>query len=445
MSQTSLSYEQAPPFSLPLRFFITAPLFLLLAAAVAIPTAPAWLASRWSPEALALTHLLTLGFLGQVMVGSLLQRLPVVIGSPVPWPWGTARLGHMGLTGGAVLLALGLGLGESTLMWAAMGLLAVGWFPFLATSAISLYRAHPMDRATLHAMRLAWACLMVTLGLGFWLAGGLSGLWHPGDVAVLTDMHASWGLLGWVLILVIGVAYQVVPMLQITPPYPRWAMASLVWLVLAGILLLGLDGLSHAAVWAGWGILPWLPVMGAMAAFALLTLDLQRRSRRRLADATRSFWRLGLASLLVLTAMPPVFAFWPQAGRPPLEVAGGLLFLLGFATSVVNGMLYKIVPFLSWFHLQGQTGARAGTIPNMKEFLPEPRARLQYRFHLAAVLLLLPTPWLPAVLAAPGLLALGMSALLLWRNLWHCARLFRRHGGDFQAITRRDSRSHALL
>ncbi|MFN3593975.1 MAG: hypothetical protein ACK4TK_04755 [Thiobacillaceae bacterium] len=84
MSQAGLSYEQAPPYGLPLRFFLTAPLFLLLAAVAAIPLAPDWTADPHTLAAIALTHLLTLGFLGMVMQGALLQMLPVVIGAPVP-------------------------------------------------------------------------------------------------------------------------------------------------------------------------------------------------------------------------------------------------------------------------------------------------------------------------------------------------------------------------
>jgi len=34
----------------------------------------------------------------------------------------------------------------------------------------------------------------------------------------LTPLHAAWGLFGWVLVLIVGVAHQVVPMLQISQP-----------------------------------------------------------------------------------------------------------------------------------------------------------------------------------------------------------------------------------
>ncbi|MGQ9861886.1 MAG: hypothetical protein ACUVSD_07765, partial [Thiobacillaceae bacterium] len=150
MSRPGLSYEQAPPFGLPLAFFLTAPLFLLATALAAIPWADAWSASRWNPESIALTHLITLGFLGQVMMGALLQMLPVVIGSPVPWHRLTGGLGHLGLTAGTLLFAAGLGLGQPTLILAGMALLAAGWMPFLVASAVSLVRARTAATTTLY-------------------------------------------------------------------------------------------------------------------------------------------------------------------------------------------------------------------------------------------------------------------------------------------------------
>lgn len=45
---------------------------------------PDWQHHRWSPATLALTHLITLGYLAMIMLGALLQILPVVLGVPVP-------------------------------------------------------------------------------------------------------------------------------------------------------------------------------------------------------------------------------------------------------------------------------------------------------------------------------------------------------------------------
>lgn len=429
MNRAGLSYEQAPPFSVPLRFFLTAPLFLLLTAVAAMPSAANWTSNRWAPAALALTHLLTLGFLGQVMMGALIQMLPVVLGSPVPWPRLTAGLGHLGLTVGALLLAAGLGWGEPSLIQAGMAALAVGWIPFLAATAISLARARPASNSTLYPMRQAWFSLLITVSLGIWLGGALAGLWPEAAVYELTSLHAAWGLLGWVTILVMGVAYQVVPMLQLTPPYPSPVVAWLTWTLLGGLLLYSLTVTLVQTPSRAMQALIWLPIMGAVAGFAAVTLWLLQRRRRKLADATLDFWRLGMLSLLALAVLPPLAVVLQERARASLEIAVGLLFLLGFATSVVNGMLYKIVPFLAWFHLQTQTKAKAGTI-HMKDFIPDGAARRHKRLHLAAVLLLLPAPWLPPTYSAVGLVLLATSALMLWRNLLAGMYLFKRYGGQ---------------
>jgi hypothetical protein len=100
---------------------------------------------------------------------------------------------------------------------------------------------------------------------------------------------------------------------------------------------------------------------------------------------------------------------------------------------VVSGMLYKIVPFLAWFHLKTQTGAKVGTIPNMKEMIPDKLARLHFRLHLAMLIVLLPAPFLPAPAAEfvmpASMMLLAASAVRQWLNLRHARGLFMRFGG----------------
>lgn len=426
MSRTGLSYEQAPAFGLPLRFFLTAPPFLLLTAVAAILTAPDWTADPHTLAAIGLTHLLTVGFLGMVMQGALLQMLPVIIGTPVPASLWVARLGHAGLGLGTPLLAAGLYLGQAGLIHAAMAALALGWLPFLTATAVSLARARTASPLTLHPMRMAWLAALLTVGLGLGMAdvftGDLGAAWIDQGLA----LHVAWGLGGWVSLLIMGVAYQVVPMLQLAPAYPavfaRWAS----WVLFAALVLLTLATLFERPALAE---LALGLASASLAGFGLVTLDLQRRRRRNLTDATLLFWRLGMLSLVALAPLPWLSLHLPASWHAPVALTAGLLFLLGFAVSVVNGMLYKIVPFLAWFHLQTQTGARAGTIPNMKEFLPDAQARRHWRMHLAAVLWLVPATWLPPAYALPGLLLLAYSAYVLWRNLLGCVRLFHRYGG----------------
>lgn len=428
MASLGLSYEQAPAFGTPLRLFLVSPLFLSLAAMVAMFAPDAWLASRWTPLSLALTHLLTLGYLGTTMVGALLQMLPVVIGSPVPaaGPIGWAAL--LGICGGTLLLAAGFLLGNPTLLMLAALALAAGLVPFLLGTLVSLVRARALPHVA-WPMRQAWLALAVTFILGLALASGLAGLWATPDLMGLTGLHAAWGLGGWVLILVVGVAYQVVPMLQLTPAYSKGIITALTWAMPVSLMVFTAGWFLPAPPARGVEALALLVGMTSAVAFALATLKLQGRRRRKMPDVTLDFWRLGMASLIGVALLSPAAIMEANPWREAAQQLMGLLFLLGFAASVVNGMLYKIIPFLGWFHLQAQTQAGAGRIPNMKQFISDGAAKLHFRLHLAAVILLLPTPWLPAQLALPGLALLAISGLVLAINLGKARKIYLAHEG----------------
>jgi hypothetical protein len=420
--QVGLSFEQAPPFSLPLRFFLTAPLFLL-AAAILIMTAPEALASRWTPQALALTHTLTLGFLTMVMLGALLQMLPVVAGASLPTPRWVAWLSHVALTLGTVALMTGFLTAAPTAFDIGIALLGGGFVVFLAAASISLARA--VTSVTVTGVRLALVCLGITLVLGLALALLRAGWWLPPFTEATVAAHAALGLLGWILLLVVGVAYQVVPMFQITPPYPprlsRWLTAGLFTLLLLHAVGALLPPVAVHIVDAG--------LAGGILVFALITLRLQSRRRRKLPDVALDFWRLGMASLIACVIVWLVAQFWPAwADSDPYPLLLGVLFIGGFAISVVNGMLYKIVPFLAWFHLQAQLQAHVGSIPTMKEMIAERWMRGQFRLHLAACALLVAATLWPQLAIAAGL-SLALSALLLWTNLLSAVRRFSSHGG----------------
>ncbi|MFN3750836.1 MAG: hypothetical protein ACK4SR_05655 [Thiobacillus sp.] len=423
MSQSDgLSFEQAPPFSVPLRFLLTAPLFLAIAG-VLIAFHPESLASRWTAPALAVTHALTLGFLAMVMLGALMQMLPVVAGATLPAPRALATITHVGLTLGTLALLAGFLFADAFAWAAALGLLAAALGVFLAASAAALLRAVASD--TVSGIRLAWVGLAATAGLGTALAAARAGWLTLPDVAATVEVHALYGLLGWVLLLVIAVAYQVVPMFQLTPPYParlaRWLAPGLAAALLlrAGAVLLPPAGVALVD-----GVLAV-----SVLVFALATLRLQAQRRRRLADVTLDYWRVAMASLVAAVMVWGAARAWPAwAGHDAYPLLLGLLFLGGFAVSVVNGMLYKIVPFHAGFHLQAQLQARAGSIPTMKEMISPRAMRGQFRFHVAACLLLAGAlAWPP--LAAPGGLAMAASALWLAANLASAVRRYRTFGG----------------
>ncbi|MEO6148387.1 MAG: hypothetical protein ABIT70_15350, partial [Sulfuriferula sp.] len=407
--------------SVPFRFFLGAPLFLLLAALILLVSGPQALMSRWTPALLALTHLVTLGFLSMTMIGALMQMLPVVADSSMPQPQLVAWMVHIPLVAGTAMLASGLFFSQTDMLDAAIFMLAFALGVFLIAAAYSLATSR-VRHATTRAMLFAGIALALTVGLGTALVGTLSGYFHL-PMQELVGLHVAWGLPGWVGLLVMGVAYQVVPMFQLTPAYParltRWLGGSVFWLLCAWSLTSLIP--SPLASWGGSLVAGGIAI--GFAVFAGATLYLQQKRRRRIVDVTQQFWRIGMLSLLAAVALWGGAQQVPGiAADPRYPIVLGVLFMFGFAVSVVSGMLYKIVPFLVWFHLQGRL-PKGSTVPNMKQIVPDHAARRQMQAHATTLLLLLGSIAWP-VLIYPAALALGFASCMLWLNLLAAARLY---------------------
>jgi hypothetical protein len=434
--QPTLSFEQAPPISVPYRFFLTAPLFGAVAGLILVFLGPETLQSRWSPGALAMTHLIVVDFMLQAMCGSLLQFVAVVAGANIWRPRLVAAVVHPLITAGAVFLASAFLLERQLLFLLAAAVFVSALGLFLTVMAIALLRT-PARGMSIHVLRVAVLGLLVTVALGATLAitlGLQNDLQPAWSLLALINVHVAWGLGGWALMLVIGVSFLVVPMFQLTPAYPGW----LTRLVPAGLFLVlclwSLQLLSDKGEAQAWQSGVALAGMLLAGLYAAATLWLQSRRRRRQVDVTFVFWRGAMLALLVLAASWLLFEALPQLGshaRAPLWL--GVLALPGVFLSVIMGMLYKIMPFLNWLHLQRQ-GGTVTTQPNMKQMIPERAMRGQMLLHFSALALLLAAVLWPA-LALPAGLAFSASCLWLEWNLVGAARLYARFRDSIRAAS----------
>ena len=420
MFPVGLSFQQAPPFSVPFRFFITAPLFLLAAAVLLIFDDKSLMLTRHSPAALAATHLITLGFTSMVMCGALLQLLPVLSGIVLPHPTRTAWLIHVPLTLGAAGIASSFLWNLPWLMHFSMACLAASFGSLLLTLATSLWRA-PTQSPSLSAMRLALVALAVTACLGLTL-GMARRIPLSVPYQILADLHPLWGLYGWTTLLIMGMAYQLVPMFQLTSAYP-----AILTKCLAGALLMGLTVRTLVA---------WIPApMGELLArlvdanlavvailFAIVTLRLQWQRKRKVSDTTLNFWQIGMGALLLAGGMGFLLQMLSDTHSETLRLALGVLALMGFAVAIINGMLYKIVPFLAWFHLQSAY-PRSKVVPNVRQIQSGFHAHVQMVLYLIALMVLMASCWMPSLSKIAGILW-AINALWLELNLMQAARIF---------------------
>ena len=417
-----LDFDRSPPFAAPLRFFLVAPVFGMLAGLLLAVDGQEALISRWSPATLALTHLLTVGFMLHAMLGALIQVLPVVAGVSLPHPGRLAAVLQASLSLGTLMLVAGFWGYVPFWLQAGGGIVLLVVLCFVALVARYLLPASNTS-PTILALKLSLVGLAGVVLLGFWLVlAMLKGTTL--SLAVLTDLHVAWGLGAWAGILLAGVAFVVVPMFQLTPAYP--ARPSWLWPgAVVALCLLGLPALGVSE--EIWGRVMQGGLGLAGLAFAVLSLRLQARRRRPRPDATLRYWQLGLSAGALACALISVTAFFPamsQQAAWPL-VMGVLLIGAGFM-SLIAGMLYKIVPFLAWMHLQnlgqGQTPA-----PSMNQILADPPARRQFLSHLLAMLVLLAAVIWPAGLARPAGICLLFSQGWLLVNLAQAAQCFDQH------------------
>lgn len=344
----NLSLQQSPPFSVPARFLLTAPFFGVSAALILLVAGPDLLASRWSPGMFAAIHALVLGFFTTIMLGALQQILPVVAGVNISQAKRLATFIYLFWVPGIVLLVAAFWSAAALPFYTAVLMLGCAIIIFATAIILSVARA-ATGNESVPGIKLAVIALVVAL-----LSGAILVFGHTGAIPLrrpeLTNLHLSWGLVGWIGILVMSIAWQVVPMFQITPPYPAWLRKSavpffLTLLLIKTSLLLIDNRIEISAV----KLLVDILLAIGLSTFAVVTLQLQLKTRRKVKDNHRYFWRLSMVELLIAVVLWVVATI---SNNPLFGLLAGVLFLFGFAMMVVTGMLLKIVAFLIWLHLQ---------------------------------------------------------------------------------------------
>jgi len=351
------------------------------------------------------------------MVGAIQQVMPVVISRQLPAPQWTSSTTFVLLTLGTLSLSAGFYFGNSRLLIVAWPILGLAFLIFIISSLFSVVTS-PVRNATRTGIGLSLLSLACATALGMLLAHGLgSGLSLP--YANLMTAHISFSLGGWVLLLIIAMSYQVVPMFQLTPNYRKQVSAGLAPSIFA-ILMLGTILLVFDDPSSEWKHLQLFLFWSLACSFALYTLWLQSKRRRRITDHTLNFFRLAMITLIISGILSISSDLLDSDSF--LGTLSTAMFILGFAMSVMYGMIYKIVPFLVWFHL-----FRGGTkheIPNMKEIISEHWMSLHFWLHMTTLLFAMLSPWWTSA-AWMFPIGLGLQGILLFYTLIVATTVYR--------------------
>ncbi|HEY9203904.1 MAG TPA: hypothetical protein VIM82_06185 [Sulfurimonas sp.] len=404
MDFNGLSVDQAPPIWAPLRFFLTAPLFGVLAGILMLFGDANVLSSRFSLESIAITHALTIGFLSFIIFGALTQMLPVLAGVKIAKVNLVSLVSYLFLLFGTLFMIFGLLFEASVLMFAASGLLG-GGFLILILSMLVAFKSVINFTPSIRAMitGLIFALFIALMGIHL-LASYASGNFLQSHL-LFANIHSVWAIFGFAGILIIGVAFHILPMFYVAPKFKKFCKQRVVWIISAGLMLwlfLNLFFESYAAVAKIWvALFFW--------AFATTVYIKLNQRRRKVSDITIWYWRSG-AVFMTLGAFSWVLNdFFDSEYIVVVSVMiGG-----GFIISIMSGMLYKIVPFLVWFHLNAKGYM---SIPTMNEMISKKLSIAQFILFIVSLVGFIVSFFVPELLALFALTFI-LSMLILEYNI----------------------------
>lgn len=391
---------RAPSVTLPLAYLGTAATAFVLAA-FALPGLGAALAGHYyHPRLLALTHVVTLGWITLAIMGASYQLIPVVIERPL-FSERLARWQLPGLAAGIIGMVGHFWIGRwDGLTWGA-ALVGAGVLSHVINVALSV-RGLARWSFTARGVALALGGLALTVAFGITLAITHGSRVFPGGLLGAVHAHFHLALLGWIAPMIVAVAARVYPMFLLAPEPGGWG---------ASIQLGGL-GLGVPAIAAGLALgRPALVVPGAVAVAVALGVHVRwvagvaRRRKRPTLDWGLRFALTGTACLVPSGALGLALALGVGSG-PRAALAYAVLALGGWVSLTIVGMMLKIVPFLVWYRVYAP---RAGhePVPTLTQ-LSWPGAE-----RLAYVLLTAGTVALAAAVAAGAPVAIAVAGTVI--------------------------------
>ena len=385
-----------------------------------------------SPRVLALVHAWVPGFLVSVCLGACYQMMPVVLG--VPLACSRWRLwAHLAVHGvGVTILISGFLRGRYEFVAIGGTLVALGVVSFAQTAWTTFAVSRRRD-AIAWSFPISATWLLATVVLGIVIAverrWGVLGL----PTMRLLPVHAHFGLAGFFLTLLQGVAFQLMPMFTMGELKRSRLVTTGLIATQIGLLSVasGLSLGSHAAAVIGGSVMAG----GIVSSGVAFVATLRSRRRRKLEPTLQAF--IAGASLAPVAAVFGLVLLTTRMANesPSVLTAYGVLIIEGALSFVIMGMLGKIVPFLVWMKAYGRRIGRE-IVPVATSLSSKPLESAWLIAHSMGVSLALAAIWSASpVLAriAAWVLTVGGS-IYMWnlgrvaRHLWRRERLVPANG-----------------
>lgn len=351
-------------------FYVYAAVSLLAATVLMAFSTEAFTQHHFNPGALAITHTMALGWGTMIILGAGHQLVPVLIESRLY----SNTLAYLSFA----LAAVGIPLLVYSFFVFRFGWIAetgavlvnAAVLSFLVNTLASIIKS---KRENVHAVFVFTAAcwLMVTTLIGLLLVCNFTQSILPLDSVHYLSLHAHIGIVGWFLLLVMGVGSRLIPMFLIS----KYEDKTRLWLIyfLVNGALAAFIAFFFTKASAGWFLLPAAGVLAALVLFGGYCYTAWRQRIRKGVDEPMKVSLLSVAMM----ALPSIFLLallvllLLSVSNTRLVLAYGFSIFFGWITAIIFGMTFKTLPFIVWNKVYHDK-AGLGKTPNPKDLFSTP-------------------------------------------------------------------------
>jgi hypothetical protein len=228
---------------------------------------------------------------------------------------------------------------------------------------------------------VTWLFLTASLGLAMVYNFTMQVL--PRDSLHYLSLHVHAGVVGWFLLLVIGVASRLIPMFLIS----KYNNPRLLWWIYA-LLNLALLYYTFRYYLSSSPALSYLPIVALLTAIILFVYYSFQAYKQRLRKQVDEQVKLSLLSvvmiLLPVLLLIVLILVLTQVSEQnsSLILAYGFVIFFGWLTAIILGMTFKTLPFIVWNKVYHQRAA-SGKSPNPKDLFSDRVFRVMALCYLA--------------------------------------------------------------
>ncbi|MBK8951239.1 MAG: cytochrome C oxidase subunit I [Chitinophagaceae bacterium] len=404
---------QNTTYKVVLPFYTYAALSLFAACFLLLISTGSFTGHYFNPHILAITHMMALGWGTMIILGAGYQLIPVLIEKSL-YSIKLANWSFFLAATGIPLLAYGFY--NFDMGWPAKW---GGRLVFISVSLFVINLAKSIQKSknrNVHAwfMLAASVWLFVTALYGLVLVYNFTFPIYKRNHIELIPLHAHTGVIGWFLLLVIGVGSKLIPMFMISK-YTNSKQLWLIFLLINTALVLFISLYIFKAANA----IFFFPVVMLLTSLIVFAQYCYKSYKQRIRKQVDEQMKLSLLSLLMMLLPVAVIFFLIGlfvSGKEDMRIVllYGFVIFFGWITAIIFGMTFKTLPFIVWNKVYGKI-AGLGKTPGPKDLYSERLFAAMSVSYLAGFVI-----FIAGILTIEKVVLTIGSSLLLLSALLYC-------------------------